>query len=208
VADGFDDAREFWDARFSAADYIFGREPNAFLMSQLAHFSVGAEVLDVATGEGRNAVWLAQQGCAVTGIDVSPLGLAKARRLAAERGVEIDFEEADVRAWKWPSNRFDAIVTIFIQFAAPPERQRVFDGMKAALRPGGVVVLQGYTPKQLEYRTGGPPQLDHMYTEELLRSAFSDMDIIHLHAHEVVLAEGTKHVGRSAVIDMVARKLG
>lgn len=208
MADGFDDAREFWDARFSAADYIFGREPNVFLVSQLSLFSAGAKVLDVATGEGRNAVWLARHGCAVTGIDVSSLGLAKARRLAAEHGVEIDFEETDIRIWKWPPERFDAIVSIFIQFAAPSERQRVFDGMKSALRPGGVVVLQGYTPKQLEYRTGGPPQLDHMYTEELLRSAFSDMDIIHLHAHEVVLAEGTKHAGHSAVIDMVARKPG
>jgi len=208
MADGFDDAREFWDARFAAAEYIFGTEPNRFLVSQRDQFLAGAKVLDVATGEGRNAVWLAQHDCRVTGIDVSALGLAKARRLAAARGVEIDLEQADVRTWAWPSNRFDAIVSIFIQFAAPVERQRVFDGIKAALRPGGVIVLQGYTPKQLEYRTGGPPQVNHMYTEELLRAAFSDMDIIHLREHEDVLAEGTKHVGQSAVIDLVARKRG
>jgi 2-polyprenyl-3-methyl-5-hydroxy-6-metoxy-1,4-benzoquinol methylase len=208
MADGFDDAREFWDERFAADDYIFGREPNLFLVSQRERFPERARVLDVATGEGRNAVWLAQQGCRVTGIDVSPRGLSKARRLAAEHGVEIEFEQADARNWTWPSNRFDAIVTIFIQFAAPAERQRVFEGMKEALRPGGVIVLQGYTPKQLEYKTGGPPQADHMYTEQLLRSAFSDMEIVHLNEHEDVLAEGTKHVGRSAVIDMVARKRG
>jgi cyclopropane fatty-acyl-phospholipid synthase-like methyltransferase len=208
MADGFDDAREFWDERFAADDYIFGREPNLFLVSQRERFPEGARVLDVATGEGRNAVWLAQQSCRVTGIDVSPRGLSKARRLAAEHGVEIEFEQADARTWAWPSNRFDAIVTIFIQFAAPAQRQRVFEGMKEALRPGGIIVLQGYTPKQLEYKTGGPPQADHMYTEQLLRSAFSDMEMVHLSEHEAVLAEGTKHVGRSAVIDMVARKLG
>jgi len=208
MADGFDDAREFWDERFAAEDYIFGREPNLFLVSQRERFPAGARVLDVATGEGRNAVWLAQQGCRVTGIDVSPRGLSKARRLAAEHGVEVEFEQADARTWTWPSNGFDAIVTIFIQFAAPAERQRVFEGMKGALRPGGVIVLQGYTPKQLEYKTGGPPQADHMYTEQLLRSAFSDMEIVHLNEHEDVLAEGTKHVGRSAVIDLVARKRG
>ncbi|MCC7549490.1 MAG: class I SAM-dependent methyltransferase [Burkholderiales bacterium] len=208
MADGFDDARAFWDARYATDEYVFGREPNRFLVSQRAMFTPGAAVLDVATGEGRNALWLAQLGCRVTGIDVSPLGLAKARRMAAEAGVNVEFEQVDVRNWHWPEERFDAIVTIFIQFAAPDDRSRVFDGMKRALRPGGVIVMQGYTPRQLEYRTGGPPQAEHMYTEALLREAFSDMEILHLREYEDVLAEGSKHVGRSALIDMVARKRG
>lgn len=208
MAEGFDDARAFWDARYAAAEYIFGREPNRFLVSQRALFPPGARVLDVATGEGRNALWLAQLGCRVTGIDVSPLGLAKARRLVAEAGVDITFEEADVRDWSWPPKAFDAIVAIFIQFAAPAQRTRVFEGMKRALRAGGTLVMQGYTPKQLEYRTGGPPQAEHMYTEALLRAAFADLDILHLREHEDQLAEGSKHVGRSALIDMVARKRG
>jgi len=206
MAEGFDDARGFWDARYATSEYVFGREANRFLVSQRALFAPGATVLDVATGEGRNAVWLAQQGCRVTGIDVSPLGLTKARKLAAEAGLAIALEEADVRTWPWPAERFDAIVTIFIQFAAPAERTKVFEGMKRALRPGGVIVLQGYTPKQLDYRTGGPPQIEHMYTEALLREAFSDLEIVHLREHEDVLAEGSKHVGRSALIDMVARR--
>lgn len=208
MAEGFDDAREFWDQRYAAPDYIFGREPNRFLASQRNLFRPGAHVLDVATGEGRNAVWLAQQGCEVTGIDVSPLALDKACRLAAERGVQADFELADVRKWAWPMQRYDAIVSIFIQFAAPTERMLVFEGMKRALRPGGVLVMQGYTPGQLEFRTGGPPQVEHLYTEAMLREAFADLDILHLHEHEDVLAEGTKHVGRSALIDLVARKRG
>ena len=203
---GSDDARAFWDERFAAPEYIFGREPNRFLVSQAALLQPGAAVLDVATGEGRNAVWLAQRGCRVTGIDISAKAIEKARRLAAESGVEVRFEVEDVRQRSWVADAFDAVVTIFIQFAAPAERRSVFEGMQRTLRPGGVIVLQGYTPKQLEYKTGGPPQADHMYTEPLLREAFAGWEILHLAEHEDVLNEGTKHVGRSALIDLVARK--
>lgn len=203
---GFDDARSFWDERFSAAEYIFGREPNRFLVSQAACLAPGSSVLDLATGEGRNAVWLARRGCRVTGVDISPKAIEKARQLAAESAVQVAFEVEDVRARAWKADAFDAVVTIFIQFAAPAERQAVFAGIQRTVRPGGVVVLQGYTPKQLDYRTGGPPQADHMYTEALLREAFSGWEIVHLAEHEDVLSEGTKHVGRSALIDLVARK--
>jgi SAM-dependent methyltransferase len=205
-AQGFDDARAFWDERFSAQEYIFGRAPNRFLVSQFERLPAGARVLDVATGEGRNAVWLAQQGCQVLGIDVSPVAIEKARKLAAEAGVQVRFEVADVRQWDWPVAAFDAAVTIFIQFAAPSERGIVFDGLKRALRPGGVLLMQGYTPRQLEYKTGGPQQAEHMYTQALLRASFSDLEIVHLAEHEDVLSEGSKHVGRSALIDLVARK--
>jgi cyclopropane fatty-acyl-phospholipid synthase-like methyltransferase len=206
MAEGFDDARAFWDQRFSAPEYIFGREPNRFLVSQAQWLSPGMRVLDVAAGEGRNAVWMAAQGCEVHGIDISPLAVEKAVRLAAETGVRVAFEVADVREWRWPPEAFDAVVSIFIQFAAPGERSAVFEGMKRTLRPGGVLIMQGYTPKQIEYKTGGPPQAEHMYTEALLRAAFGDLEILHLREHEDVLSEGVKHVGRSALIDLVARK--
>jgi cyclopropane fatty-acyl-phospholipid synthase-like methyltransferase len=207
-AEGYDDARAFWDERYAAPEYVFGTEPNRFLVSQASRFRPGMRVLDVASGEGRNAVWLAGLGCTVLGIDVSPLALDKARRLAATRGVDVDLRLADLRAWDWEPAAFDAVVSIFIQFAAPSDRLRLFEGFTTTLRPGGIVVLQGYTPKQLEYRTGGPPQAAHMYTETLLRSAFADLDVLHLQEHEDVLDEGTKHVGRSALIDLVARKRG
>lgn len=203
---GFDDAREFWDQRFAAPEYIFGTEPNAFLRAQAERFKRGDRVLDVACGEGRNSVCLASLGCEVTGIDVSPLALAKARRLADTHGVRIDYKEADIRDWEWRPARFDAVVCIFIQFAEPSQRARLFEGIETTLTPGGLLVLQGYTPKQLEYKTGGPPQAEHMYTEALLREAFRNLDMLHLREHEEILAEGTKHVGRSALIDLVARK--
>jgi 2-polyprenyl-3-methyl-5-hydroxy-6-metoxy-1,4-benzoquinol methylase len=205
-ARGFDDAQAFWDRRYSADGYIFGTDPNLFLVSQSALFRPGQRVLDVACGEGRNSVWLARRGCEVLGIDVSPLGLQKARRLAEDSSVQVAFEQVDLRAWDWTPGAFDAVVCIFIQFAAPSDRGRLFEGFKATLKPGGVLVLQGYTPKQIEYKTGGPPQAEHMYTQSMLRAAFSGMEIVHLREHEEDLAEGTKHVGRSALIDLVARK--
>ena len=206
MAQGFDDAQAFWDARYSAQEYIFGVEPNVFLAGQTALFRPGHRVLDIACGEGRNSVWLAQRGCDVLGIDVSPLALKKAQRLAENKGVNVEFRLADVCDWQWNPATFDAVVCIFIQFAAPSERTRLFEGIETALKPGGVVVLQGYTPKQVEYKTGGPPDAAHMYTREMLELAFARLQILHLLEHEDTLAEGTKHVGRSALIDLVARK--
>lgn len=202
----FDDAQRFWDERFAAPGYIFGTEPNRFLAGQAGLFGRGQAVLDVACGEGRNSVWLARQGCDVTGIDVSPLALQKARRLAEEQAVSVTFEQADIRTFDWGGERFDAIVCIFIQFAAPADRERLFTGFLDTLKPGGIVVLQGYTPRQLEYRTGGPGDLSHLYTRDLLEAAFGAFEILLLEERDDVLDEGTKHVGRSALIDLVARK--
>jgi len=202
----FDDAQRFWDQRFAAPEYIFGTEPNRFLASHADRFRAGDEVLDVACGEGRNSVWLARQGCKVTGIDISPLALEKARRLAEEHRVKVDWQQGDVRALDWAGARFDAIVCIFIQFAAPEDRARLFDGFRDALKPGGIVVLQGYTARQLEYRTGGPGDLAHLYSLDMLQAAFSAFDVQLLVEHDDVLAEGTKHVGRSALVDLIARK--
>ena len=204
AGEGFDDAREFWDQRYSAPEYIFGTSPNLFLASQQHLFKPGDRVLDIACGEGRNSVWLASLGCQVLGMDVSPLALTKARQLAADRGVTVAWQEADVRSWQWQPDAFDAVVCIFIQFADPSQRARLFSGLQTTLKLGGKLVLQGYTPKQVEYKTGGPPQAAHMYTAAMLRDAFAGLDVVHLQEHEDVLSEGTKHVGRSALIDLVA----
>lgn len=205
---GFDDARSFWDQRFAAPEYIFGTEPNRFLVSQAHRLQPGMRVLDVACGEGRNTVWLAGQGCQVTAFDLSPIALAKARSLAEQRAVAVDFLESSVDDWRWEPGAFDAVVCIFIQFAEQAQRARLFDGLHRALSPGGLVLLQGYTPAQLAYRTGGPGQLSHMYTAGMLREAFSRLDILELREHEAELSEGSKHVGRSALVDLVARSRG
>ena len=202
------DHEAFWSARYRDAgdDYLFGTAPNRFLASQVEHFGSGMSVLSVADGEGRNAVWLAEQGCDVTATEISPVALEKAAKLARGRKVSVNFVQADILNWDWPQAAFDAVVGIFIQFATPAERPRQLAGMKQAVKPGGLLFLQGYTPKQLEYRTGGPSAVENLYTGELLRDIFADWEIVLLHEHEDSIEEGTAHIGRSALIDLVARK--
>jgi SAM-dependent methyltransferase len=197
---------DFWDARYATADYIFGTAPNVFLASQAGRIRPGVRALAIADGEGRNGVWLAERGLAVHSVDVSPVALDKARRLAAERGVEVEFEQADVLDWTWPDAAYDLVVAIFIQFAPPPGRDRIIAGIRRTLKPGGLLILQGYTPKQIEFATGGPSNPANLYTPELLRGWFGDWDILHLVEHESFISEGTHHHGQSALIDLVARK--
>lgn len=195
-----------WNQRYAADDYLFGTEPNHWLREHAAVLPPRGRVLCVADGEGRNSVWLAQQGHAVEAFDISPNAVAKAARLAAQRGVVVRLAQAGCDDFAWPDGTLDGVVAIFVQFATPAERTRLFERMVRALRPGGVLMLLGYTPKQLEYRTGGPPWVEHLYTEPLLREAFAALEIVQLQAFEAEIHEGTGHAGRSALIGLVARR--
>ncbi|MBM3395642.1 MAG: class I SAM-dependent methyltransferase [Betaproteobacteria bacterium] len=203
---GFDDARDFWDQRYRAPEYIFGEEPNAFVRRQIERIPTGAKVLDVACGEGRNSVWLARHGCEVVGVDISPLALAKARVLAARFNVNPVLVEADIMSWPWQPAQYDVVLTIFIQFAAAEGRTALFSGISRTLKPGGLLLLQGFNPAQLELRSGGPKDASHLYSAELLQELAGGLEIIHLLEHEGDLREGTKHVGPAALIDLIARK--
>ena len=196
---------ERWQTRFGASGYLFGKEPNAFLAAQADRVRGRKTALSVADGEGRNGVWLAEQGLDVLTIDFSPVGLAKARALAQERGVSLRTEVADVTTWRWPAEEFDVIAAIFIHLAGT-ERDALFAGMKKALRHGGLLLLQAYRPEQLKYRTGGPPDAERMVTRALLEAAFGDLAEIDIREHDSVINEGTGHVGMSALIDLVAKK--
>lgn len=196
-----------WNDRFSGEDYLFGTEPADFLRRVAPDLPRG-RILSVADGEGRNSVWLAGQGHQVTAMDGSEVGVAKARRLAAARGVAVDFHVADIAAWDWTAQSYDAVLGVFIQFAGPELRTQLFDGMKTALRPGGLLLLHGYTPGQLAHGTGGPRAVENLYTEDLLRRAFADLEILTLTSYEAEISEGLGHSGRSALIDLVARKRG
>lgn len=202
----FADARQTWDARYAREDLLFGAEPNAFLASQAHRLAPGMRALCVADGEGRNSVWLAQQGLEVDAFDISPVAVAKAQRLARERGVAVRHAVADILGLEWPEACYDLIAAIFIQFAAPAERSTIFRGFVRALRPGGMLLLQGYRPEQLAYRTGGPPCAENMYTEPMLREAFAGLDIEHLRSHDDIVREGDGHNGMSALIDLVAMR--
>lgn len=202
----------FWSKRYRDAgdDYLFGTQPNHFLARRQSVLENGRTALSVADGEGRNSVWLAEQGLEVTAIELSSVAIEKARRLAAGRQVRVDFVQADMLAPGWPPaelhGQFDWVVGIFIQFVGPEWRERQFDAMKTLTAPGGRILLQGYTPKQLEYKTGGPSAVENLYTPEILREAFADWTIEELVEYEDELTEGSGHSGRSAVIGMVARK--
>ncbi len=195
-----------WDERYSGEAFLFGTAPAAFLKAQAHLLMPGQNALSVADGEGRNSVFLAEQGLAVTAMDASPVGVDKARRLAAERGVSVDFHVADILSWDWTPDSYDVVVAVFIQFLAPDARSAVFEGMKRTLRSGGRLLLHGYRPEQVDYGTGGPPYRENMYTIDLLRQAFGDMSIERLAAYDAVIEEGAGHSGLSALIDLVAKK--
>ena len=195
-----------WDERYASEDYLFGTEPNAFLVSQSHLLKPDMSCLAVADGEGRNGVWLAEQGLEVLSVDASTVASDKAAKLAEQRGIALKREVADLLRWEWGESRFDVVAAIFIQFAAPAERMQLFVNIKRTLKFGGLLLLQGYTPRQLEYGTGGPPFADNMYTEAVLREAFSEMEILHFSEHDDPIREGTGHHGMSALIDLVARK--
>lgn len=202
----FKDARAKWDERYLKPGRWFGDEPNAFLRREAARLPSAAKVLSVADGEGRNAIYLAEKGFRVTAFDLSPVAVDKARDWATERGVRVEFHVAEVESWIWTPSAFDVVAAIFVQFAAPALRARLFAGIWRTLKPGGLALVQGYTPKQLEYGTGGPGRLDHLYTSPMLRELLPDAQWLVLHEHEDVLEEGGGHNGRSALIDAVALK--
>lgn len=202
------DQEQIWSSRYGAVgdDYLFGTAPNAFLQGQAARLTPGLSALSVADGEGRNSVWLAEEGLTVTAVEISPVALHKARRLAESRRAEVSFIQADLMRWDWPTAAFDVVVAIFIQFVGPAERDILFARLRQALKPGGLLLMQGYTPRQLEYGTGGPSVVENLYTETLLRKSFQGFDFLELRSHEAVIEEGCAHRGMSALIDLVARK--
>ena len=200
------DQAAFWDKRYATDEYLFGTAPNAFLAREVHRLTPGSKVLAVADGEGRNSVFLAQHGHRVVATDVSERALDKARSLAERRGIEVEYRQADLAKLEWPAEAFDAVVGIFIQFAGPKLRELIFDGIHRSLKPGGLLLLEGYREEQLAYGTGGPPHIENLYTQDGLRRAFSTWEIELLDAYDAEVEEGIGHSGKSALIDLIARK--
>jgi len=194
-----------WDQRYSAPGYLFGTEAAKFLQREAARLPEAADILCVADGEGRNSTYLAGLGHHVTAFDLSPVAVEKARGLAAEKGVAPLFNVAGVEDWDW-NQTHDVVVAIFVQFAPPDLRARMFNWMAQAVAPGGLLLLHGYAPRQVEYGTGGPPTVANMYTTRMLADAFPAFDILRLEDYDTEVDEGPGHSGLSALIDLVARK--
>ena len=203
-----DDVSEYerWEDRYRVPDYVFGKEPNYFLVSCKALLPRSGKALAVADGEGRNGIWLAEQGLEVLSLDFSPSAQQKARALAKQRGVTLTVAQADVHTWDYPEAAFDVVVEIFTQFSTPAERVKNWVGMRKALKRGGLLIIQGYTPKQLQYGTGGPKQVENLYTRAMLEEAFRDFRDMKIVEEEIEIYEGTSHGGMSAVINLTARK--
>lgn len=195
-----------WDQRFQTDAYVFGTEPAKALLKLESYLVPGGKTLVVADGEGRNSVYLASKGFDVTATDYSEVGLTKAKRLAEERGVAVEYVVEDIFERDWSSEQYDNVVAVFIQFVPPSQMTKVLSGLAAALKPNGTLLVHGYTPKQVEFGTGGPPNPEHMYTEAMLRDVYQHLDIRLCEAYEDMLDEGSGHSGKSALIDFVGIK--
>lgn len=196
---------DFWNQRFSEPGHAYGTEPNAFLASNKQYLKPGMKALAVADGEGRNGVWLVGQGVDVLSVDASEVGLRKTRELAQGRGLTIHTELADLTRWAWPKNAFDIVAAIFIHF--PPEhRARMHEKMRQTLKPGGVLIMEAFTPEQLKYKSGGPQVKEMLYTAEMLRTDFRADEILLLEERLTDLNEGPYHRGLASVVRLVLRR--
>lgn len=199
-------AMQFWDQQFSAADFKYGTEPNAFVVWQAQRMAPGSDVLVPGDGEGRNGVWLAQQGHRVTAMDGSSVGLLKAQALAAERGVPLTTAHGDLADWAPEPASFDAVVLTFVHLP-PAIRAAAHRRLVTGLRPGGLLLLEGFHTLQLQHTSGGPKDAAMLFTPEMLRADFADtLTELLVWQGEVTLHEGTGHQGRAHVTRFVGQK--
>lgn len=196
-----------WDARFASEGFTYGSRPNVFLAQEAPRLlSPGSAVVDLGAGEGRNAVWLAEQGYRVTALDFSEAGLAKAQALATERGVALETLHADLAYWV-PDRRWDAAVCTFLHLRLG-ERLRFYTAVQAALKPGGLFLAEWFRPEQrtMGYTSGGPPTVDYLVRPAELEQHFTWGSVLRCEPADVTLAEGTYHQGPAATVRFVFRK--
>jgi ubiquinone/menaquinone biosynthesis C-methylase UbiE len=201
----FSQSLERWNHRFSDPGYLFGKEPNHFLAKQANILSSG-KALAIADGEGRNSIWLAEQGLTVDAFDFSPIAIEKAQQLAKSKGVQVNFICSDWESFAWQENQYDYVVGIFFQFADPNDRAQLFKQMDRSLKSGGTMIIQGYGEKQLEYKTGGPGVLENLYNEGLLKSSFPTYEVLELITYDQEVSEGDGHAGMSNLVGFVGKK--
>jgi cyclopropane fatty-acyl-phospholipid synthase-like methyltransferase len=201
----FENPKARWEQRFATDEYIFGDQCNDYLLNQKAHLIQG-QTLAVADGEGRNGVWLAQQGHEVRSFDFVESAVQKALKLADQRKVKLRADCCDWIDFEWSRQTYDNVVGIFFQFLGPQERTQMFEKMHLALKPGGTLLIQGYSKAQLQYNTGGPGKLDHLYDEDLMLESFKGYEVLDLRTYVQEIREGSAHCGVSGLIGFVGRK--
>ncbi len=196
---------DFWNQRYGKEEFAYGTAPNDFLVEFARHIKPGGRVLCLADGEGRNGVWLAAQGHAVTSVDIAAEGMAKAGRLAAERHVALNTQVADLATHDLGLETWDAIVSIFMHLPTRLRRD-LFARTVTALRPGGVVLFEAYAKGQLGRGTGGPPEADLLVALAEVEQEFPGCRILHAFCGLRDVNEGRHHKGAGEVVQLVVQK--
>ena len=196
--------QDFWDQRFRESGYAYGTEPNDFLRASVAKLPPG-DALCLAEGGGRNAVHLALKGHRVTAQDLSPVGLEKAQQLAQDQGVNLTCVRGDLREFKPEPESVDLVVAIWMHLE-PELRALVHRSAVRALRPGGHLILEAYTPEQLRHGTGGPPNPELLITAQQLQNELHGLTWLELQETERRIEEGPLHQGQSAVVQAFGQK--
>jgi SAM-dependent methyltransferase len=194
-----------WDERFQGGDFQFGEAPNRYLEELRPWFAPGMRALALGDGEGRNGVWLAQQGLQVTALDWSPVGMAKAAQLAARRGVAMRTEVADAAAWAYPAGGYDLVAWIYLHLP-PADRAAAAAGVRRTLAPGGLLALECFTPAQQGRRSGGPKLPELLWSRAIVEELFGGMEVLELLEGTVLLDEGPRHQGPAEVVRALLRQ--
>jgi SAM-dependent methyltransferase len=204
-ADKWANPQKMWDERFSQHEPVYGEAPNAFLAAQATRFQSGMRLLVPGDGYGRNGIWLAKQGFQVHTVDLSQVGVERAMQAAHAAGVDMTIEQADLATWNWPADHLDGIFSIFLHL--PPDvRPKIHASMLRAVKPGGLIILEAFSPAQLHYTSGGPKEIELLYTAEILRHDFAPAGPLLLEEKQTHINEGPMHSGPAAVVQAIFRK--
>ena len=196
----------YWNQRFSEDEYIYGKDANAFIQQVQPQLHIKGRALAIAEGEGRNAVYLAEQGMDVTTWDYAESGLEKTKKLANERNVSVKTKLVDLHNAEWKENEWNQIINVFGHFPQPL-REKTLRGIKNAVKPGGYFITEVYSPYQIPYKSGGPQNPEMLYRPEEFLQLFNDWKIVHFFMGEVIRSEGIGHEGLSHVIQFIGQKL-
>lgn len=201
--------RSFWDERYRGEGMAFGSKANAFLTSEVHRFAPGGHVLVPGDGQGRNGVWLAERGFKVDSIDISPIAVESAQKLAQSRGVSVNAQVGDLLAWHWPRDVYDAVAVLYVHFF-DQDRTRLHQAMLAALKPGGVFLLEAFAIGQIEMQrrgsSGGPKTTDMLYSKSKLEQDFEGCEVFLLEEAEITLDEGHRHKGPAAILRALVQR--
>lgn len=198
--------KNHWDQSFSNSEYIYGKEPNIFIQKMSDIIPTNAHIACLAEGEGRNAVYLAEQGHEVVAYDQSQVGLKKAQKLAEQRGVQIQTNLMDLTKEHLPEGHFDASILVF-GHVSKNDQTFLFENMFKSVKSGGLIIFEVYSKRQIEYKTGGPGNVEALYDAGQLLKVAEQYEVLHFYYGEAERFEGINHTGLCHIIQVAVRKI-